>query len=139
MEQRRFQYRLACSYEGSDNEIKDLDVEVLNKDVWEKLDLSILTPGFLVFCYGILSCQHLYLRINAKERGLTLKSMTGSIDVTTTGDWIIQKRHIQFDVVLASGTPSNDDVNYIVERMHHCPSTINLRDAPDAETRVNFV
>ena len=139
MKQRRFQFRLACSYQPPDNEVKDLAVEVLVKGEWQTLDLGVHTPGFLIFCYAIVACQHLYLRINAKERGLVMESMQGLIDITAAENWIIQKREIQFDVVLASGTPSQDDMDYITERMQHCPSTINLRDTPDAVTRVNFV
>lgn len=138
MEQRQFHLRLACQYQGSDNEVHDLMVEVKTKEGWQALDLNINSPGFLVFCYGIMACQHLYMRTNAKERGITLQSTKGSLDVVTSIDWIIEKVRVRFDGVIASGKPSDDDINYIIERMGHCPSTVNLREIPDFVSEVFF-
>ena len=138
MKERRFQFRQTSSYRAPDNDIEGLDVELLVKGKWEKLDLNLRSPGFLVFCYGIMVCQHTYMRVNAKERGLILQSSKGSVDITTAENWLIQKLHVQFDGVLASGESSTDDVEYIVDRMHYCPSTINLKDVPDTVIQVNF-
>lgn len=138
MEQRRFQIRVNCQYEGEKNEVKHLEADVMTETGWQRLDLTIQTPGFLTFCYAIMACQHLYLRINASERGLVLQSMTGTLDIVTAPDWIIQQRHIRFDVTLAQGRPTVEDVDYITDRMRYCPSTINLRDIPDATTQVEF-
>ena len=42
-------------------------------------------------------------------------------------------------VVSTSGTPAPGDVDYIVERMQHCPVSINLKDVADSRTAVDFI
>jgi hypothetical protein len=79
------------------------------------------------------------MRTNADERGLVLASATGSIDVLADESWVLQKLHVRFDAQLRSGTPSSADVDYIVERMEHCPVSVNLKDVADSRTQVEFL
>ena len=138
MSARSFQMRLSCRYTEPENASTDLEVEVLADGQWQNFDLNCETAGFLVFVYAILSCQHLYLRTNAAERGLLLGSARGAIELVASEDWDVQKLHIGFDVKLQSGRPSGDDVNYIVERMKQCPVSRNLKAVPDSDTAVRF-
>ena len=128
--------RLSCGYKVPDNDIDALDVEHFTKDGWQKFGLHTKTAGFLVFVYAIFTCQHLFLRNNAKERGLILKSSTGTIEVEAGNDWALQKLHVQFEIELDSGEAKDEKLAWIQDRMRHCPVSINLGDIPDSQTLV---
>ena len=130
--------RLSCGYKAPDNEIDSLDVENFEKSEWQKFDLHTKTAGFLVFVYAIFTCQHLYLRNNAKERGLILRSSTGAIEVEASDDWGLQKLRVQFEIELASGEANEENIAWIQDRMRHCPVSINLGDIPDSQTLVRL-
>jgi uncharacterized OsmC-like protein len=136
MNERSFRLRLSCRYEDPDNSVADLNVELLADGEWETLDLGVNTPGFLLFVYTILTCQHRYLRTNCAEKGFRLESASGSIDLLASEDWSVRKLHIRFDARLISGTPSREDVEYIVARMEQCPVSKNLKEIPDSRTEV---
>ncbi len=129
-----FNMRLTCTYSDPDNSVAGLGVEVLGKDGWESFQLGTGTAGFLIFVYAVFSCQHMYMRLNCAERGLLLESASGSIVVRANADWVVQQLHVGFTGKLKSGTPTRDDVDYIVERMKHCPVSTNMRDVPDSQT-----
>jgi uncharacterized OsmC-like protein len=136
MNERSFRLRQFCRYEDPDNSISDLEVKVLADGQWEPLDLNLHTPGFLLFAYTILTCQHRYLRANCAEKGLRMESAGGSIDLLAGEDWCVRKMHIRFDIRLKSGVPSREDVDYIVARMEECPVSKNLKAVPDARTEI---
>jgi hypothetical protein len=138
MQEHAFQLRLSCRYEDPDNSIADLKAEVLAGGQWEELLLSVRTPGFLLFVYTILTCQHLYMRMNCAEKGLRLDSANGSIALLASEDWSVRKMHIRFDGRLKSGTPTREDVDYIIERMKQCPVSKNLKGFPDSRTEVHL-
>ncbi len=138
MNERYFRLRLSCTYKNTDNEIDDLIVDVLNKKIWEKLELSVRSPGFLLFINGLFSCQHLYMRTNSAERNLVLESTTGELKIITSEFWYIQDAEISFHAKLKSGTPTEDDINYITERMKHCPVSSNLPDSLKINNSVHF-
>jgi hypothetical protein len=131
--------QLECRYEEPHNTVAGLQVTHLVKGVWEDFELGFAQPGFLIFVYAILNCQHLYMRTNADERGLVLASATGAIDVLTDQDWVLRKLHVRFEAELRSGMPSPGDVDYIVDRMQHCPVSVNLREVADTTTRVELI
>jgi hypothetical protein len=138
MSEHEFQMRLFCRYQDSENSIKELLTQNLSEGDWRDFDLNPGQPGFLIFVYAILNCQHLYLRTNAAERGLLFDSANGFIDVCADQTWELQKVHVQFDVRLKSGKPLPEDVTHIIARMQHCPVSINLKDIPDSKTSVEF-
>ena len=138
MANRHFYLRLNCTYEGPENNIDDLTIESRNDTGWEKLDINIKSPGFLLFINGLFSCQHLYMRTNSAERNLLLKSATGDLKVITDEVWRIQSAAVTFDVKLKSGLPTEDDINYIIDRMGHCPVSANLPDSIELARTVNF-
>lgn len=134
-----FKLRLNCRYEGDDNRVADLAVEVLTSEGWQSLDLNVGSPGFLLFVYTIFTCQHMFMRINAAERGLLLDSAAGSIEVVASEEWMLERLHLEFEARLASGTPSAVDVDYIVGRMQQCPVSKNLNAPNDSRTQLRFL
>lgn len=138
MSELTFQMLLHCHYAGDDNTIDMLQVEHLVDDNWEKLDLNIHTPGFDVFMYGILTCQHMYFRNNATEYGLVLKSSEGLVTVITDKHRSIDTLNVEFNGKLKSGKPTKEIVNTIAARMNLCPVSINLKDIPNNHIAVGF-
>lgn len=138
MSQRTFPMRLRCRYEGSDNTPAGLEVEHQVEGAWQPFDLGVRTPGFEIFVYAVLTCQHMYFRVNCAERGLVLASAEGDILAATDGDWTLQTLAVHFSGRLARGTPTDDDIQYIAARMRQCPVSRNLRDVSGASTRVEL-
>ena len=128
MSDRHYHLRLSCKYESNENKIAELSVEVLDDNQWQDVELSTLSPGFFLFINGLFSCQHLYMRINCAECDLVLKSSTGELKITAGEFWNISKASISFIAKLKSGTPNSENINYITERMKHCPVSSNLPD-----------
>jgi len=85
-----------------------------------------------------MSCQHLYMRANSAERKLMLASSSGDLRVNADEFWHIKKADVSFEVVLKSGTPSEDDVAYITERQKHCPVSSNLPESVQLTCSVDY-
>lgn len=133
-----FNLRMSCTYADPDNSVASIGIEVLGKDGWEPLELGTGTAGFLIFVYAIFNCQHMYMRLNCAERGLPLESASGTIDIRANADWVVQQMHIGFTGKLKSGVPAPADLDYIVDRMKHCPVSMNIREAADSQTTLNL-
>lgn len=138
MSNHRFQLRLSCQYQDPDNSIAGLEVEVLTADGWQVLDLNTGSPGFLLFVYTVFHCQHTYMRVNCAERGLSLASASGTIEVVASAEWVVQTLHIDFSGHLKSGEPSATDIDDIVDRMRHCPVSMNLKPVADSRTSLTL-
>lgn len=138
MSDHSFQLRLFCRYEDPNNSITDLKVEVFTVRGWKVLDLNIRSAGFLLFVYTILTCQHMFMRKNCAEKGLTLDTANGMIDLLASEDWFVQKMHISFEGKLKSGSPGAEDVDYIIGRMEQCPVSKNLSKIPDSRTTLQL-
>jgi hypothetical protein len=134
MSQHKFHLRLSCRYRDPDNTIDTLDVEVLTGDGWQLLELNPLSPGFLLFVYTLFHCQHTYMRLNCAERKLMLEAADGIIDVVASEAWELEQLHINFSGRLKSGSPVEGDIDYIVDRMQHCPVSMNLKPVDDSHT-----
>ncbi len=131
---------LTCHYEQPDNTVSDIAVQNMADGEWQDFELGFHQPaGFLIFTYAILNCQHMYMRLNATERGLVLESADACIETLADDDWSLQKLHIRFEVRLKSGSPSPEDIEYISNRMQHCPVSMNLKEVPDSRVLLNFV
>lgn len=138
MTERVFRLRLHCRYRQPDNLPDQLTVERHANGQWQPFEFGFKTPGFESFVYTILNCQHLYMRVNAAERGLALAAADGTIEVVADDDWRIQRLRVGFAGRLQAGTPADADIAYIVERMRHCPVSVNLREIPDALTTLTL-
>ncbi|MCP4409626.1 MAG: hypothetical protein GY807_18125 [Gammaproteobacteria bacterium] len=138
MNERSFQMQLVSHYEGTENTVTNLNIEVLEDGQWEDFDLNSRSPGFVIFVYAVFTCQHLYLRTNAAERGLLMDHAIGSIHMVTTEDWDLRRLHVRFDVTLVSGRASSDETNHIIGRMKQCPVSRNIRDIAEDKTELRF-
>lgn len=138
MSQRNFQMRLRCRYEGEENKVAALDVEHLVDGRWQALDLGIGSPGFDIFVYAVLTCQHTYFRTNCAERGLVLDSAEGSILIGTDADWEMDTLQVRISASLRSGAVRPGDIDYIVARMKQCPVSSNIREVPGAESSIEL-
>lgn len=134
MSQHKFHLRLSCRYKDPDNTIDTLGVDVLTGDGWQPLDLNPRSPGFLLFVYTVFHCQHTYMRVNCAEHKLMLESCEGTINAVASDEWMLEQLHIDFDGKLKSGSPAAGDIDCIVERMRHCPVSMNLRPVADSRT-----
>jgi hypothetical protein len=138
MSKHTFNLRLTASYESSENKIATMDVQVLSENGWEPLELSTLTPGFLIYVYSMFTCQHLYLRTNGTERELVFAASQGEILVEASEDWFLEKVEVKFNVNLASGEAGEDDADYIISRMKQCPVSKNLPQNIRIHTALDF-
>ena len=138
MSNRSFQFRLNCSYTEPDNSIDQLVVETLIDDEWQVLDINTKSPGFQLFNYGLFSCQHLYFRTNAAERGLMLSSASGHLAIEADIVWNILSIHVEFNGKLKTGSPGEDAIAYIIERMGLCPVSSNIKEVSDNQRSITF-
>lgn len=139
MDDLTFQMRLHCRYNDSANNVEQLKVEHLVKNAWQALALDINSPGFDVFIYAILTCQHMYFRLNAAERDLTLDSSEGLITVRTDMHRLIKSLHVEFKSKLKGGAATDEAVAYIKERMGLCPVSTNLKAIEDSKATISFL
>jgi uncharacterized OsmC-like protein len=133
-----FQMLLQSHYSGSGNNIDHLHVEQLVDGDWQVFELNTRSPGFDIFMYAILTCQHTYFRMNAAERGLILDSSEGLITVNANDHRSIEALHVDFTGRLKNGTVTDDAVAFIKQRMALCPVSINLKKIPDVRTTLSF-
>jgi len=138
MSKHTFNLRLTATYASSENSIAAMEVQVLGENGWEPLELSTMTPGFLIYVYSMFTCQHMYLRTNGTERGLVFAASQGEIRVETSEDWLLEKVEVKFNVNLAAGGASDEKVEYIISRMKQCPVSKNLPQNIDIHTSVDF-
>lgn len=133
-----FQMLLHCNYTNDENDIDQQVVENLVDDNWQELALSNNSPGFDIFMYAILTCQHMFFRSNAAEYGLVLSSSEGLMTIIADENRSIRSLHVDFKGKLKKGIAKAEMVDSIVARMELCPVSINLKDILDRKTTVVF-
>ena len=136
---RDFLFRLESRYSGDDNDIAELSVARDIDGEWLPVELSVRSPGFELFCNALMSCQHTYFRLNCAENGVVLERARGELHVTTDEEWHIRHLLVSFTGYLRSRGPDEALVDYIVERMQHCPVSSNLRPVADSSIMLAFV
>ncbi len=139
MSGREFLFSMQCRYKGDENAVESLQVFRDEEGVRQPFELHLLTPGFDVFCYALLTCQHTYLRLNCAERGLLLDCVQGEMHLSTDEDWLLQRQFLSFSMRLRTGEPEADTVDYLVDRMQQCPVSRNLRPIGDNQVVLAFV
>jgi len=135
---RHFHLKLKSSYQTDKNEIEDLAIEVLHDNTWEDLDLNIRSPGFLLYINALFSCQHLYMRTNSAECNLILESSSGEIIVNAGEFWNLKDVSVSFNAKIKSGSATDENIQYISERMTHCPVSSNLPENLKMDISVIF-
>jgi hypothetical protein len=138
MTDKQFRIRQSARYSGTENSVDDLQVESMVKEQWQPLEVNNNTPGFLLFSYTILTCQHMYMRLNAAERALLLTRSEGELVVVADEDWILKSIKVHFSAKLRSGTPTADDIEYITGRMKVCPVSKNIQSGPEKLATLSF-
>ena len=133
-----FQMLLQCHYTGDNNTVDQLHVEHLVDDSWQELEINNKSPGFDIFMYAILTCQHTYFRINAAKYGLTMSSSEGLITVIADKHRSIGTLNVEFKGKLTEGVAAADAVDSIIARMGLCPVSINLKDIPNNHITASF-
>ena len=133
-----FQMLLHCSYIDDQNTIDQLHVEHLVKDNWQDLNINISSPGFDIFMYAILTCQHTYFKNNATKYGLVLDSCEGLITVIANEHRSIETLNVEFKGKLKKGDVTKDIVDSISARMGLCPVSINLKDITNNHITASF-
>ncbi len=131
--------RLSCGYTGNENDVTGLEVEHSNEGAWEVFEPGLNAPGFLIFVYAILHCQHRLFRVTAAKQRLQLDSASGSINVTTGADWKIKTLRIEFEGRLLAGEARQEDVDVMTSAMKGCPVSVNLREGTEATSSISFV
>jgi hypothetical protein len=139
MSERHFQMRLQGNYQEPENSVASLRVEIFAGEEWQVFDLNSGSAGFLIFVYAVLNCQHTHLRLNCAERGMLLDTAEGYIHMTTTEEWTLSDLRVEFTGKLRSGMPTQDDIDYIIDRMENCPVSRNLKYQASGHTRLVLV
>lgn len=139
MKLRAWNLRMQARYEGDKNHLVALAVEQKDEHgVFKPLLIDNQSAGFLIFVYSVFSCQHLYMYVNAAERGLLLDSAHGTLELTASEDWMLNDLRVRFDGKLRSGAPTQADIAYIEGRMNQCPVSRNLHPAGVHESKLSL-
>ncbi len=133
-----FELRTVFQYSGDDNKIDHLDAEVLAEEGWRPLQIDNHSPGFLIFVYAFLICQHTYFHANSGESGLLLDRVRLELFLRAGNDWRIDKVKVGISADLRSGKADSSCVDYIKQRMRLCPVSINLREPHDYQIELEF-
>ncbi len=126
MSDHSFELRTAFRYSGDDNHLDQIDAEVLTDQGWQPLQIDNSSPGFLLFVYSFLICQHTYFHANATEHALLLESASLNLSLIADDEWRIQKISVAIDSKLRGGAADPAVIDYIKQRMRLCPVSVNL-------------
>ena len=133
-----FELRAALRYSGDDNHLDQIDAEVLTDQGWKPLQIENGSPGFLLFVYSFLICQHTNFHANSTEHALPLESASLALSLTADEEWRIQKISIDIESKLRDGTVDPAAINHIKQRMRLCPVSVNLVEPPDYRINLKF-
>ena len=133
-----FQLRASFDYSGGNNNIDQISAQVWSDNSWNSLEISNASPGFLIFVYAFLICQHTYFRANCNERDLLLDHSEVELELRADNDWRIQQVNVGIDAALRSGNPEQATIDYIEGRMRQCPVSVNIQEPPDYQIELQF-
>lgn len=133
-----FELRAAFRYSGDENHLDQIDAEVLTDQGWKPLQIQNSSPGFLLFVYSFLICQHTYFHANSTERAMLLERASLELSLTADEDWRIQKVSVAIDSKLRGGKTDPAAIDYVKQRMRLCPVSVNLVEPPDYGIKLQF-
>lgn len=133
-----FQLRTLFDYSGDNNNIDQINAQVWSDSGWNSLEIDNSSPGFLIFVYSFLICQHTYFHANCSERGLLLDHSEVELDLRAGEDWKIQQVNVGIDAKLRGGSPNGATIDYIEARMRQCPVSVNIHEPPEYQIELQF-
>ena len=133
-----FELRAAFRYSGDDNHLDQIDAEVSTDQGWEPLQIDNSSPGFLLFVYSFLICQHTYFHANATEHRLLLERASLDLSLTADEEWRIQKISVAIDSRLRGGAAAPEIIDHVKQRMRLCPVSVNLVEPADYGINLEF-
>ena len=134
----RFQLRAHFDYAGENTAIENLGADIRTETGWQALEPELGTPGFLLFVYSLLACQHTYFHANCVESGLRLDRAALELLLVAGDDWKIESVVVRVEAGLRGGEASADKLAYIESRMRQCPVSINLVEPANYRIELNF-
>jgi len=138
MANHNFDLRTVFHYRGDDNKIDYLEAEVLTEDGWQTLQIGNDSPGFLIFVYAFLICQHTYFHANSSESGLLLDHTKLELTMCTDENWKIDQVKVKVNATLRAGKADSTGIEYIKQRMRQCPVSVNLKEPSDYRIELDF-
>ena len=133
-----FLLRASFGYSGENNNIDRISAQVWSDNDWNSLEINNASPGFLIFVYSFLICQHTYFHANCNERDLLLDHSEVELDLHADNDWKIQQLNVGIDATLRDGNPEQATIDYIEGRMRKCPVSVNMQEPPDYQIELQF-
>lgn len=133
-----FQLRARFCYSGDDNHLDEISAEVLTDAGWRPLEINNTSPGFLIFVYSFLVCQHTFFHGNCSESGLLLERASAELDLIAADNWKIDRIRVRIEARLRAGTAGQAEIDYIRQRMRLCPVSVNLVEPPDYQIELEF-
>ena len=124
-------FRIKAKYHTEDD-CEEIDCEsiiahILREDLWEPLDLSEKSPGFIIFAFSLLKCELFYFYTNLNECGVPYHDVEAEMDLATASDWHIGNSVINLRVYVEKGELlSQEMTDYLYQRTESCPVTRNL-------------
>ncbi len=138
MSDHTFQLRAVFDYSGDDNNNDQISAQIFSDNNWNSLEISNSSPGFLIFVYSFLICQHTYFHANCGERGLLLEAVVVELSLHADNDWKIQQVIVVMDATLRGGNPDQATIDYIKGRMRQCPVSVNMQEPPHYQIELQF-
>lgn len=133
-----FQLRASFDYSGDDNNIDLINAQIWSDNSWNSLEIDNSSPGFLIFVYSFLICQHTYFHANCSERSLLLDHSEVELKLGAGEDWKILQVNVVIDATLRGDNPEQATIDYIKGRMRQCPVSVNMHEPPDYRIELQF-
>ena len=133
-----FLLRASFDYSGDNNNLDRISAQVWSDNSWNSLEINNASPGFLIFVYSFLICQHTYFHANCSERGLLLEHSGVELGLSADNDWKIQQVNVGIDATLRGGNPEQTVIDYIKARMRQCPVSVNMHEPPEYQIELQF-
>ncbi len=134
---RKFKFRMAGEYTGTDNTIRELFYEYLTDNGWQAYDPENYKAGFLIFLFALFNCQHMHFRMKSAECNIQVGAVSGELDAEAKEDWTLTRLDVSINGKRIAGDPNKDDLDYIVDCMRNCPASTNLKFT-NGRTEISF-
>lgn len=108
-------------------------------DGWEDLNLSVDSPGFIIFAFAILKCELFNFYRNLNNEKIPYHDVRAEMTLNTTDDWHIEKSVIECIVYVESEDHLTDEMRHnLFERVKGCPVNRNLIHEDLIELKLSY-